>query len=60
MIKNKINTKRKETKKMSAYIFPITLILLDMGAAIMCFISNDAKKGIYWLAAAVLNICVTF
>lgn len=52
--------KREEKKKMSVYIFPIVLIALDVGAAIMCFISKDYKKGVYWLAAAVLNICVTF
>ncbi len=40
---------------MSMYIFPAVLI-----AAIMCFIGKDYKKGVYWLAAAVLNICVTF
>lgn len=50
----------KEKKKMSVYIFPAALILLDMGAAVMCLISKDYKKGVYWLAAAVLNICVTF
>lgn len=50
----------KEKKEMSVYIFPVALILLDVGAAIMCFINGDTKKGIYWLAAAVLNVCVTF
>lgn len=53
-------TQGKEKKKMSVYIFPAILILLDVGAAIMCFVNGDAKKGIYWLAAAVLNVCVTF
>jgi len=42
------------------YIFPILLILLDVGAAVMCFRDRDVKHGIYWLAAAVLNVCVTF
>ncbi len=50
----------KEKKQMSVYIFPLALILLDVGAAIVCFANGDAKKGIYWLAAAVLNVCVTF
>lgn len=49
-----------EKKRMSVYIFPAVLILLDVGAAIMCFVHGDAKKGVYWLAAAVLNVCVTF
>jgi hypothetical protein len=54
--------KREEKKKMkmSMYIFPAVLIALDVGAAVMCFIGKDYKKGVYWLAAAVLNICVTF
>lgn len=52
--------KREEKKKMSMYIFPAVLIALDVGAAVMCFVGKDYKKGVYWLAAAVLNICVTF
>lgn len=51
---------RKDHNKMSVYLFPTVLIALDVGAAVMCFISKDYKKGVYWLAAAVLNICVTF
>lgn len=50
----------KEVKKMSMYIFPAALILLDVGAAAMCFIGKDYKRAVYWLAAAVLNVCVTF
>lgn len=42
------------------YIFPLLLILLDMGAAIVYTIQKDYKKAVYWLAAAVLNITVTF
>lgn len=41
------------------YIFPICLIVLDIGAGIMCAIGGDYKKCIYW-AAAVLNAAVTF
>lgn len=44
----------------STYIFPILMILLDIGAAVVCFCSHDHKKGVYWLAAAVLNAAVTF
>lgn len=50
----------KEVKKMSMYIFPAVLILLDVGAAAMCFIGKDYKRAVYWLAAAVLNVTVTF
>ena len=45
---------------MSKYIFPIALIILDVGAAIVYACGGDIKKAIYWIAAAVLNVCVTF
>ena len=45
---------------MKQYIFPIALIVLDIGAAVVYGINGDARKVIYWLAAAVLNITVTF
>lgn len=41
-------------------IFPLLLIALNLGAAVMSFIHRDFRKGTYWLAAAVLNITVTF
>lgn len=44
----------------SQYIFPVILIVLDVGAAVMCAVNGDIKKSIYWLAAAVLNAAVTF
>lgn len=52
-------TSGKERKRMSMYIFPIALIVLNIGAAVMCFCGKDYKKAVYWLAAAVLNISVT-
>lgn len=42
------------------HIFPLALIALDVGAAIVYGVNGDARKVIYWLAAAVLNITVTF
>lgn len=41
-------------------IFPVLLIAMSVLAAAFYFISGDPKKGIYWTAAAVLNVCVTF
>lgn len=41
-------------------ILPLLLIIIDLLAAIVCFIQKDARRGIYWLAAAVLNVTVTF
>jgi hypothetical protein len=46
--------------KMSKYIFPIFLIVLDFGAAIVYAFNKDFKMALYWIAAAVLNCCVTF
>lgn len=57
---NKTYSWGKEKKKMSMYIFPVALILLDVGAAVMCIIGKDYKRAVYWLAAAVLNVTVTF
>ena len=45
---------------MKQYIFPSLLILLDLGAALVYALSGDYKMAIYWVAAAVLNCCVTF
>lgn len=44
----------------TAYIFPVVLIILDLGAAVAYGISGDIRKVIYWLAAAILNAAVTF
>ena len=41
-------------------LFPIILILLDVCASAVYLCHGDVKKSIYWVAAAVLNICVTF
>ena len=42
------------------YFFPIILIVLDLGAAIVYALNKEYKMAVYWLAAAVLNITVTF
>ena len=41
-------------------LFPTALIALNIGAAVVCAFTGDWKKGVYWLAAAVLNAAVTF
>jgi len=41
-------------------IFPVALITMSLCAAGFYFFCGDVKKGIYWTAAAVLNVCVTF
>ena len=45
---------------MSKYIFPSVLMLLDILAAIVYACHADYKMALYWIAAAVLNCCVTF
>lgn len=42
------------------YLFPVLLILLDIGAAVVYASAGDFKKAVYWIAAAILNITVTF
>lgn len=42
------------------YIFPVIMIIMDIGAAVMCVIGKDYKKAVYWVAAAVLNAAVMF
>lgn len=44
----------------STYIFPIVMMAMDIGAAVMCITAKDYKKAVYWVAAAVLNAAVTF
>ncbi len=48
------------TESIKGKIFPLTLIILDACASVPYFAAGDFKKGIYWIVAAVLNICVTF
>lgn len=42
------------------YFFPIALIVLDLGAAVGYALNKEYKMAVYWIAAAVLNITVTF
>lgn len=42
-------------------IFPLVLIILDIAAAIVYgIVDMDIRKVIYWIAASVLTITVTF
>ena len=42
------------------YIFPLVLITLDLCAGVVYLANGDVRKFVYWIAAAVLNIAVTF
>ena len=44
----------------STYVFPLVLIVLDVGATITNIINRDIKMAVYWIAAAVLSSAVTF
>ena len=44
----------------AAKIFPIILIALDVGAAIVYACCGDWRHMTYWLAAATLTATVTF
>lgn len=41
-------------------IFPTILIILQIGAGFPYAAEGDWRKTVYWIAAAVLNITVTF
>lgn len=43
-----------------ATVFPALLIVLDVGAAVVYALDGDIRRAIYWLAAAVLTVVVTF
>ena len=42
------------------YLFPVLLIFMDLGAALVYGVHGDMRMTIYWIAAAVLNAAVTF
>jgi hypothetical protein len=41
-------------------LFPIALIVLDLGASLVYLLAGDLRRGIYWAAAATLTACVTY
>ena len=41
-------------------ILPVAMILLDIGAAVVCLCHKDYRRAVYWTAAAILNASVTF
>lgn len=40
--------------------FPCLLIAASAGASMVYAFDGNGWKSLYWLAAAVLNVCVTF
>ena len=41
-------------------MLPTLLIIVDVGASVVCACDGDFRRAIYWFAAAVLTVCVTF
>ena len=41
-------------------ILPFVIILIDLGSAVPYMMGGNWRKAVYWIAAAVLNIAVTF
>lgn len=54
------NHKKGNDEKTMTKTFPIILIGLDIGAAVVYLSFGDWKHAIYWLAAATLSATVTF
>jgi hypothetical protein len=46
-------------EKYLAITLPITIICLMAGAAVVYWSIGDWRRGLYWTAAAVLNIAIT-
>lgn len=44
----------------AAHILPIVMIMLSLGAAGFYALDHDARRAIYWIAAAVITTVVTF
>ena len=42
------------------YIFPVILILLQIGAAIVYGVKKDFWSLLYWISASVVNFAVVF
>lgn len=45
---------------MNPKVFPTIMIVLMLGAAVVYLMHGDIRKGVYWIAGAVINISVTY
>lgn len=41
-------------------LFPVLLIVLDVCASVAYAFDGDIRRTIYWFAAVVLTVCVTY
>jgi hypothetical protein len=51
---------RSEIPQMSPKIFPTILMILDFCAAVPYAVQGDVKHTVYWIAAGVLTLSVTW
>ena len=42
------------------YIFPLLLIVIDIGAAVVYASAKDWRMFVYWIAVAVINVSIAF
>ena len=42
-----------------AQVFPLIIIGLSVGAGVVYLYTGDWRRGLYWLFAAALGVCVT-
>jgi len=45
---------------MNKLLFPTILIILDVGAALVYLCCKDYRHFVYWIAAAILTVTVTY
>lgn len=45
---------------MNPKVFPTILIVLMGASSIVYAFDGDWRKSVYWLAGAILNVCVTY
>jgi hypothetical protein len=50
----------RKVKMFATKIFPSIIIALSIGAGIVYAVKGDARLAVYWFAAAILNIAVTY
>jgi hypothetical protein len=41
------------------YVFPLAMFILSIGASVIYFYQRDYKRGIYWIAVAIITVTVT-
>ena len=45
-----------DASKRSQLVFPVLLILMNLGASVVAFKAGDWRRGVYWITSA---LCLT-